>query len=206
MLAGGDVCIECWFSGLSRCSAWDLSDCLNTGPTVKHCSAAVGTEHTAGFTSTTSGAAQLGSSAGHGCSPGRLSSLQPPVSIIVTSSLGEQCQSLERQKEGKRKKDREKDRNNLFILACADCQPETAKGNVECVRCSVRTSWVIHDVLCENASCVLCGSCSFLFFLFSSLTLFFPPSFSLSFLPLLLSRAQSLLFSSVTKYSLVVKC
>ncbi|KAK2853553.1 hypothetical protein Q5P01_006214 [Channa striata] len=62
------------------------------------------------------------------------------LSITVTSSLGDQCQSLERQKEGKRREDREKGRNNLFILACADCQLETAKGNEECVLCSVRTS------------------------------------------------------------------
>ncbi len=145
------------------------------------CSGAAGTEQTSNFTSSTSGAAQLGSNAGRGCSPGRLPSLQPHVSIIVTLRLGEQCQSLERQKGGKRKKDREKGRNNLFILACAGCQPETAKGNEECARCSVRTSWVIHDVLCENASCVLCVSCSFHFFRpFSSLTPFLPPSFSLS--------------------------
>lgn len=187
-----DVCAARWFPGFLGCSGWDLSDCLNTGPAVMRRCGAVGTEQTSSFTSATSRVARLGSNAGCGCSGGCLLSLQHPISIPVTSSPWEQSQSLERQKEGRREKDAEKGRNNLFILPCAGCQLETAKGNGECVHDSVRTSWVIHDVLCENASCVLC-----VFFLKP-----LPPSFCLP----LLSRAQSLLFFSVKKYSLVVKC
>ncbi|KAK9542444.1 hypothetical protein VZT92_000307 [Zoarces viviparus] len=45
-----------------------------------------------------------------------------------------------KEKEGQRERERERGRNNLFILAGADCRPETAKGNGECAHCSVRTS------------------------------------------------------------------
>lgn len=145
----GDVCIGYWFPGFSGCSGWDLSDCLNTGPTVRHCSGAVGASS---YTSTTSTEAQRW--------PSQLPMFLYPVSKTVTSSLGEQCQGLER---AEKKKEKEGRRERPEQLVHPGCHPETGKGNEECACGSVRTSWVIHDVLCENASCVLCVSCSFLF-------------------------------------------
>lgn len=181
MLAGGDVCMGRWFPGFSRCSGWDLSDCLNTGPTVMHCSGAAGhwAEQTASFTSTASGEAQLGSSAWLWLKTRSPAFFPAPllVSIIVTSSLGGAVPKpgeTERQREGKRKEG-QKERPEQLVhpglcrLPAGDSQRE----------------WGMCALLCQDFmsytwramwKCFLCTVCIMLFS-------FFHPFFFFSLLP-----------------------
>lgn len=108
------------------------------------------------------------------------------------------------------REDRKKGRNCFFILACCSLPVPDNHQEWGCVHSCVSASWVIHDALCGNAFYVVCFiplffhlfCCSFLFLNPLSFLLSHPSSL---FQPLL-SRPQSLLFFSMTKYSLVVKC
>lgn len=130
---------------------------------------------------------------------------QHPVSITVTSireGWGEQCHGPER--DGKRGKEKEGWRekagtscSSRLVQAASRRQPK-GMGNVCAALSGLHELYMTCYVKMLPVYCVSCSFLPPLFF--SSLTPFLPPSSSL------LSRAQSLLCFSATKYSLDVKC
>lgn len=137
-----------------------------------------------------------------------LSSPLPPISIAVTSGPGEQCQSLERQRWGKRERTERKAGttcSSRLVRAASRRQPK-GMGNVCAALSGLHELYMTCYVKMLPVYCVYIALFSPPPPFFFPLTPSLPPSFTLSFSPPLLSRAQSLLFFSVTKYSLVVKC
>lgn len=166
-----------------------------------HCSGAMGTEQTASFTSTTSRVTQLSSSTGHGCSPCCLSS----YSLLISSYPPAQENSAKTWRDRKKRKtDRKKDGATCspWPVQSASRRQPMRMGNVCTALSGLHELYMMRYVKMLPVYCVhLSLSFLFAFFFFNSLLSSFTPSFST-----VLSRPQSLLFFSVTKYSLVVKC